>query len=111
VSSPSCSHNDQVSTDLRLRVRNAIDRVDAGLLGLQRAFVGRCAADADVILPAYTHRQRAQPVLASHYWLAYCEKSERDRQRLADGRKRVNVCTWWQEKVGCGPSCQSGFTL
>ena len=47
----------------------------------------------DVILPAYTHLQRAQPVLAPHYWLAYCEKFERDRQRLADCRKRVNVCS------------------
>ncbi|MCY2986540.1 MAG: argininosuccinate lyase [Planctomycetota bacterium] len=87
------SRNDQVSTDLRLWTRDAIDRVDAGLLELQRAFVGRCDRDADVILPAYTHLQRAQPVLAPHYWLAYCEKFERDRQRLADGRKRVNVCS------------------
>jgi argininosuccinate lyase len=67
--------------------------VDAGLLELQRAFVARCGADADVILPAYTHLQRAQPVLAPHYWLAYCEKFERDRQRLADGRKRANICS------------------
>jgi argininosuccinate lyase len=44
----------------------------------------------DVILPGYTHMQRAQPVLAAHYWLAYCEKFERDRQRLADCRRRVN---------------------
>ena len=58
---------------------------------MQRAFVGRCDADADVILPGYTHFQRAQPVLAPHYWLAYCEKFERDRQRLADCRRRVNV--------------------
>ena len=44
-----------------------------------------------MILPAYTHLQRAQPVLAPHYWLAYCEKFQRDRERLADCRKRVNV--------------------
>jgi argininosuccinate lyase len=87
------SRNDQVSTDLRLWIRDAIDRVDQALLGLQRAFVGRCDDDADVILPAYTHLQRAQPVLAPHYWLAYCEKLARDRQRLADCRKRVNVCS------------------
>ncbi len=48
-------------------------------------------ADADVILPGYTHLQRAQPVLAPHYWLAYCEKFQRDRQRLADCRRRTNV--------------------
>src|SRR5262249_20228162 len=47
--------------------------------------------DADVILPAYTHLQRAQPVLASHYYLAYIEKYQRDRDRLADCRRRVNV--------------------
>src|SRR5690606_19729285 len=51
----------------------------------------RCERDADVILPAYTHLQRAQPVLAPHYWLAYCEKLERDRGRLADCRRRTNV--------------------
>jgi argininosuccinate lyase len=85
------SRNDQVSTDLRLWVRDALDRVDRRLFTLQQAFVGRCDADFDVILPGYTHLQRAQPVLAPHYWLAYCEKLARDRQRLADCRKRVNV--------------------
>lgn len=84
------SRNDQVSTDLRLWVRDAIDRTDALLVDLQRAFVSRCERDADAILPAYTHLQRAQPVLAPHYWLAYCEKYERDRERLADCRRRVN---------------------
>jgi argininosuccinate lyase len=85
------SRNDQVATDLRLWVRDALDRIDARLLELQRAFVGRCDADFDVIMPGYTHLQRAQPVLAPHYWLAYCEKLDRDRQRVADCRKRVNV--------------------
>ena len=85
------SRNDQVSTDLRLWTRESIDRIDARLVELQRAFVGRCERDREVILPAYTHLQRAQPVLAAHYWLAYCEKFERDRGRLADCRRRVNV--------------------
>ncbi len=85
------SRNDQVATDLRLWVRGAIDQIDARLIALQKAFVGRCDADAGVILPGYTHFQRAQPVLAAHYWLAYCEKFERDRKRLADCRRRVNV--------------------
>lgn len=84
------SRNDQVSTDFRLWVRDALDRVDELLLQLQRAFVGRCDQDADTIIPAYTHMQRAQPVLAPHYWLAYCEKLQRDRERLADCRKRLN---------------------
>jgi argininosuccinate lyase len=85
------SRNDQVSTDLRLWVREAIDQIDSRLLDLQRAFVGRAETDRDCILPGYTHTQRAQPVLAAHYWLAYCEKYERDRQRLADCRRRTNV--------------------
>jgi argininosuccinate lyase len=85
------SRNDQVATDLRLWTRHAIDVVDARLQQLQAAFVGRCDADFDVILPGYTHFQRAQPVLAPHYWLAYCEKFQRDRLRLADCRRRVNV--------------------
>lgn len=85
------SRNDQVSTDLKLFVRDAIDQVSGLLRQVQRAFVERGQEDLDVILPGYTHLQRAQPVLATHYWLAYCEKFERDRQRLADCRKRVNI--------------------
>jgi argininosuccinate lyase len=85
------SRNDQVATDMRLWVREAVDRIDGRLVELQRAFVGRCDADLDVILPGYTHLRRAQPVLAPHYWLAYCEKFERDRGRLADCRRRTNV--------------------
>jgi len=84
------SRNDQISTDFRLWIRESIDRVDLLLLELQQAFVGRCSADFPIILPAYTHTQRAQPVLAPHYWLAYCEKLERDRERLRDCRRRVN---------------------
>jgi len=84
------SRNDQVSTDFRLWIRDAIDRLDEKLVDLQRAFVSRTDRDADVILPGYTHMQRAQPVLANHYWLAYCEKIERDRSRLCDCRERVN---------------------
>lgn len=86
------SRNDQVSTDARMWIREQLDRVDALLLELQRAFLGRCDADFDVILPAYTHLQRAQPVLAPHYWLAYIEKFQRDRDRAADCRRRVNQC-------------------
>ena len=85
------SRNDQVATDLRLWVRQAIDEIDARLKEVQQAFVGRCDSEIDVILPGYTHFQRAQPVLAPHYWLAYCEKFERDRLRLADCRRRANV--------------------
>ncbi|MFM7866754.1 MAG: argininosuccinate lyase, partial [Planctomycetaceae bacterium] len=85
------SRNDQVSTDLKLYTRDAIDDLDRLLADVQRAFVDRCELDAGVILPGYTHLQRAQPVLAAHYWLAYAEKFQRDRERLADCRRRVNV--------------------
>lgn len=98
------SRNDQVNTDVRLWVRDAIDRVDKLLVGLQKAFVGRCEQDINVILPAYTHLQRAQPVLAPHYWLAYVEKYARDRSRLADCRRRVNVC-------GLGAAACAGTSL
>lgn len=84
------SRNDQVSTDLRLWVRDEIDAMSNRLEALQHAFLARADRDSDVILPGYTHMQRAQPVLAAHYWLAYIEKLERDRQRLADCRTRVN---------------------
>ena len=87
------SRNDQVSTDIRMWVRDALDGIDQGLEALQRAFLSRCDEDFDVILPAYTHLQRAQPVLASHYWLAYIEKLQRDRERVADCRRRVNQCS------------------
>lgn len=86
------SRNDQVSTDVRLWIRDAIDQIDARLADVQCAFVERCDADLDCVLPGYTHLQRAQPVLAPHYWLAYCEKFQRDRARLSDARRRVNVC-------------------
>ena len=85
------SRNDQVATDLKLFVRESIDSVDALLGDLQSAFVSRAKADEGVVVPAYTHLQRAQPVLAIQYWLAYCEKFERDRSRLADCRRRTNV--------------------
>jgi argininosuccinate lyase len=83
------SRNDQVSTDLRLWVCDQIDAISNLLRELQRAFVGRASSDAGIILPGYTHMRRAQPVLATHFWLAYCEKFDRDCNRLADCRNRV----------------------
>jgi argininosuccinate lyase len=85
------SRNDQVVTDLKLWVRDAIDELDSLLLDLQKAFVESAERESGVIIPGYTHMQRAQPVLAAHYYLAYVEKLNRDRERLADCRKRVNV--------------------
>ena len=86
------SRNDQVATDLKLYVMQSIQDLDCLLRNVQSAFVDRAERDLDVILPAYTHLQRAQPVVAAHYWLAYCEKFERDRQRLQDARRRLDQC-------------------
>jgi argininosuccinate lyase len=85
------SRNDQVVTDVKLWARHVLDRVDQGLINLQRAFVTAAQRHRDVILPAYTHLQRAQPVLAPHVFLAYVEKLQRDRSRLSDCRKRLNI--------------------
>lgn len=98
------SRNDQVSTDLRLWLRDEIDGLMALLKDLQRAYLSRTDQDAGVILPGYTHLQRAQPVLANHYWLAYCEKLERDRQRLLDCRRRVN-------QLPLGTAAMAGTTI
>src|SRR5579883_3281955 len=85
------SRNDQVVTDLKLWTRDAIDELDGLLKDLQKAFVESAEREHGVVIPGYTHLQRAQPVLAAHYFLAYVEKLERDRSRLADCRKRLNV--------------------
>jgi argininosuccinate lyase len=85
------SRNDQVATDLKLWVRESLDRIDVRLKDLQRAFVQAAVRHRNIILPGYTHTQRAQPVLAPHVFLAYVEKLERDRSRLADCRRRLNV--------------------
>jgi argininosuccinate lyase len=85
------SRNDQVVTDVKLWVRAALDAIDLRLATLQRALLGAAEREGKVVLPGYTHLQRAQPVLAAHYFLAYVEKFQRDRERLADCRKRVNV--------------------
>jgi argininosuccinate lyase len=85
------SRNDQIVTDVKLWVRDALDAMDARLKGVQAALVTSAERYKDLVLPAYTHLQRAQPVLAAHYFLAYAEKFQRDRERLADTRKRVNV--------------------
>ncbi len=85
------SRNDQVATDLRLYCRRAIDRLDAGLAELQRAFLGMAERERDLVIPGYTHLRRAQPVLAAHQLLSWCEKLHRDRDRLADCRRRTNT--------------------
>ena len=84
------SRNDQVATDLRLWVREACERADAGLLMLSRALLDQAAHHADTIMPGFTHMQPAQPVTFSHHCLAYVEMAARDRGRFADARARMN---------------------
>ncbi|MCC6426100.1 MAG: argininosuccinate lyase [Phycisphaerales bacterium] len=86
------SRNDQVATDLRLWTRSQIDARQAELLDLQRSLVELAQRHKDCIIPGYTHLQRAQPVMLAHWCLAYVEMLRRDHDRLADARRRVNVC-------------------
>jgi argininosuccinate lyase len=84
------SRNDQVATDLRLWLRDEIDTVDKRLAALQRALLDQAARHAALPMPGFTHLQVAQPVTFGHHLLAYVEMLERDRERLADCRRRVN---------------------
>ena len=86
------SRNEQIATDLRLYVRTAIDQQRADLAEFARALVERAEQAGNSAMPAYTHLQRAEPVLVSHWLLAYVEIFLRDAERLADCRRRLNVC-------------------
>ncbi len=86
------SRNDQVATDVRLWVRDAIDATDAQLVDLMRALATRAAEHAADPMPGFTHLQTAQPVTLGHHLLAYVEMFARDRGRLADARRRLNEC-------------------
>jgi argininosuccinate lyase len=84
------SRNDQVATDMRLWVRDAIDGLDAQLADLQTALAEKAVAFAGAVMPGFTHLQSAQPVTFGHHLLAYVEMLARDRGRLADARRRLN---------------------
>lgn len=86
------SRNDQVATDFRLWVRDAIDGLDAQLMALQAALIAKAEAHVNTLLPGFTHLQPAQPVTFGHHLLAYVEMVGRDRGRFADCRKRLNEC-------------------
>jgi len=86
------SRNDQVATDFRLWVRDAIDGLDAQAADLMRALAGRALGHAADPMPGFTHLQTAQPVTFGHHLLAYVEMLARDRGRLADCRRRLNEC-------------------
>jgi argininosuccinate lyase len=86
------SRNDQIALDIRLWLRDEITALQDEIRSLQSALVGLGAQNADVIIPGYTHLQRAQPVFLAHHLLAYVEMLQRDWERLADAFGRVNVC-------------------
>jgi argininosuccinate lyase len=86
------SRNEQIATDLRLYVRAAIDQLRQELADLCGVFVDRAEQAGDRAMPSYTHLQKAEPVLVGHWLLAYVEMLLRDADRLADCRKRLNVC-------------------
>ena len=86
------SRNDQVALDIRMWLRDELTELDEDIRTLQRSLVGLGARHAEVIIPGYTHLQRAQPVYFAHHLLAYVEMLDRDRQRLIDCFQRVNVC-------------------
>jgi argininosuccinate lyase len=85
------SRNDQVATDLRLWLREAIDELTTRARATQEALLDLAEQNRDAVIPGYTHLQRAQPILFAHWCLAYFEMLARDRQRLSDTRSRVNV--------------------
>ena len=86
------SRNDQVGTDLRLWLRRRLDEIDGDLQRLQRALLDQADRHQSTMIPGYTHLQRAQPLCLAHHLLAYIEMLQRDRQRLGDVRRRVNIC-------------------
>jgi argininosuccinate lyase len=86
------SRNEQIATDMRLFVRDAIDETLAGLLDWREALVEQARAAGDAVMPSYTHLQRAEPVLVAHWLLAYVAMIERDFTRLEDCRVRLNLC-------------------
>lgn len=100
------SRNDQMGTDLRLWTMRALDRLDAALAALGRALVERAETGLDVLMPAYTHTQRAQPVRAAHWALAHAWPLARDRERVADARRRTVVLP-----LGAGAIAGSGFAV
>lgn len=85
------SRNDQVALDIRLYLRRQLDQLHEQLVGLQRVLVMKADANREIIMPGYTHLQRAQPVLFAHHLLAYVEMFERDKGRVRDTKGRLNI--------------------
>jgi len=100
------SRNDQMATDLRLWTIGALGRLDAALVSLARALIGQAERGIDVLLPAYTHTQRAQPVRLAHWALAHVWPLARDRARLSEACRRAAVLP-----LGSGAIAGSGFAV
>ena len=100
------SRNDQVATAFRLWLRDEVDAISLLVRDLQSALVELAERHHHAVLPGYTHLQRAQPVMFAHWCLAYFEMLKRDRERLADARKRINVMP-----LGSGALAGTGFPI
>ena len=100
------SRNDQMATDLRLWTVGALDRLDAALVALAGALMGQAERGIELLLPAYTHTQRAQPVRLAHWALAHVWPLARDRARLGEARRRAAVLP-----LGSGAIAGSGFAV
>jgi len=100
------SRNDQVATDFRLYVRDAIDGIDAALADYQRALAETALQHAATVMPGFTHMQSAQPVTFGHHLLAYVEMAARDRGRFADARRRLN-----ESPLGSGALAGTSFPI
>ena len=100
------SRNDQVATDFRLWLRDAIDAIDGALAVYQRALAQKALAHAGTVMPGFTHLQVAQPVTFGHHLLAYVEMAARDRGRFADARARLN-----ESPLGAGALAGTSFPI
>jgi argininosuccinate lyase len=100
------SRNDQVATDFRLWLRDAIDGIDAALAACQRALAEKALEHAGTVMPGLTHLQTAQPVTFGHHLLAYVEMAARDRGRFADARARLN-----ESPLGAGALAGTSFPI
>ena len=100
------SRNDQIATDLRLYVRDAVDTIVTELSSFQNTLLDRAEAEAHTIMPGYTHLQVAQPITLGHHLMAWFEMLDRDRQRFLDSRKRVN-----QSPLGAAALAGTNFPI
>jgi argininosuccinate lyase len=100
------SRNDQVATDFRLWVMDALPGLDSAIRELQKALVERSEAAGDILMPGYTHLQRAQPVLLSHWWLSQFWPLQRDRERLQGIAPRLAILP-----LGCGAMAGTPFPI